>query len=145
MLLVLVVVVAVRTWICMPALVSGSSMMPTLRDGQVVLVNKLAYCFHAPKRGEIVSIWTGRELMIKRIIGLPGEELSLHDGRLYVNGKVHAERYLDQPGELEIAGGKIPANSFAVAGDNRARTIVAIVHRKRIAGKLICRLARTES
>ena len=137
LLLVLALVLAIREWICMPALVFGTSMAPTLQDGQVVLVNKLAYLFRAPARGDIVCIWTGREFLIKRIIGLPGEGVALQNGKLYVNGRLVLEPYADHPGEVEIAPGKIPANSFGVIGDNRLGTIVAVVNRGRIVGERI--------
>ncbi len=137
LLLLLLLVIAIRYWIWMPALVSGNSMKPTLRDGQMVAINKLAYFFRSPERGDVVFIWSGRELMIKRIIGLPGEEVALHDGNLYVNGRLFPEPYVARPGQLEVAPGKIPASSFVVIGDNRSGTAVAVINRKRIVGKLM--------
>jgi len=138
LLLALALVLVTRKWICMPALVIGNSMTPTLRDGQVVLVNKVAYHLHAPERGDLVSVCTGSGLMIKRIIGLPGEEVALRDGRLYVNGRLMPEPYVELPDHFELASGKIPSNCYGVIGDNRCGTVVAVVGRQRIVGKLMC-------
>ena len=87
---------------------------------------------------EIVCIWTGTDYITKRIIGLPGEEVSMHAGKLQVNGRLCLEPYLDDPGDLEILPGRIPANACAVIGDGRSGTIVAVVNRRRIVGKVVC-------
>ncbi len=131
-------VLAIRKWVWMPVLIVGESMAPTLHHGQLVIVNKLVYRFRPPARGEIVSIWTGTDYMTKRIIGRPGEEIAMHDGKLQVDGKACLEPYLEDPGDLEILSGRVPANSFAVIGDRRSSTIFALVDRKRIVGKMIC-------
>ena len=138
LLLVLVLVLAIRNWVWMPALIVGESMAPTLHDGQWVIVNKLAYRFRPPARSEIVCIWTGTDYMTKRVIGLPGEEVAMHAGKLQVNGRLCLEPYVEDPANLEILPGKIPANSFAVIGDRRSGTIVAVVNRRRILGKVVC-------
>ncbi len=137
LLLVLVLVLATRKWIGMPALVFGTSMAPALQPGQIVLVHKLAYLWHEPARGDIVCIWTGSDLLLKRIIGLPGEEVALRKGKLYVGGRRVQEPYVVHRAPLEVAPGKIPANSFAIIGDNRPGTILAVVNRERIVGKLL--------
>ncbi len=138
LLVALVLALAIRKWVWMPVLIVGDSMAPTLHDGQLVIVNKVVYRFRAPARGEIVSIWTGTEYMAKRIIGLPGEEVALHAGKLQVNGRLCLEPYLEDPSDLEILPGKIPANRFAVIGDKRLGTIIALVNRTRIVGKVVC-------
>ena len=78
LLLVLAWITRQRVWSLM--LISGDSMLPTLHGGQIVGINKLAYCVRPPERGDIVAIWTGEELIVKRIVGLPGEEIALRDG-----------------------------------------------------------------
>ena len=54
-------------------LIAGNSMQPTLHPGSIAGVNKLAYRFGPPRRGDVVAIRAGRELIVKRILGLPGE------------------------------------------------------------------------
>ena len=70
----------------------------------------------------------------------------MHAGKLQVNGKLCMEPYVEDPGDLEILPGKIPANSFAVIGDRRSGTIVALVNRSRIVGKVVyAKLPRVRS
>src|ERR1051325_2047039 len=76
----------IRKWVWMPVLIVGNSMEPALRHHQLAGVNKLAYLFRPPRRGDVVAAWTGQDLVIKRIEGLPDEEISHHDGVFYVNG-----------------------------------------------------------
>ena len=120
-----------------PVIITGRSMLPTLRSGRLAGVNKLAYRFDAPRRGDVVAVWTGRELIVKRIVGLPGEEISAREGILYVNGARLAEPYVQLPHGWAIGAAKIEADSFVIAGDNRTETLVAVVHRSRIMGRLI--------
>jgi len=135
LLLVLAWITRQRVWSLM--LISGDSMLPTLHGGQIVGINKLAYCVRPPERGDIVAIWTGEELIVKRIVGLPGEEIALRDGTLYVNGSPLHEPYVKFNKHWTIAPGKISAGRFVVVGDNRPHTLVAVVSRERIVGRLI--------
>ena len=71
--------------------VSGDSMSPTLSDGDNLIVDKLSYRIRAPKRFEIVVFpfqYQKGTYYIKRIIGLPGEQVQIYDGKVYINGKV---------------------------------------------------------
>ena len=126
-----------RHWVWMPVLLVGASMEPTLRNGQWAGVNKLAYRFRAPQRGDIVLVNTGSELTAKRILGLPREELALRGGALYVNGQPLTEPYVRRPSGDNIAAGQLGTNRFLVIGDNRQDTTVAVVKRERIVGPLI--------
>jgi signal peptidase I len=121
----------------MPLMVKGESMTPTLSQGQLVGVNKLAYCVRAPRRGEIVLVNTGRELHAKRILGLPGEEIALTNGVFYVNGWPLSEPYVQSRNSDSIGPGRLGPNRFLVAGDNRRESIVAVVNRERIVGPLV--------
>jgi signal peptidase I len=71
---------AVRHWVWPPIVLTGESMVPTLHNLQIAGVNKLAYRFRPPCRGDVVLVNTGRELTAKRILGLPGEEIAMLDG-----------------------------------------------------------------
>jgi signal peptidase I len=101
--------------------VEGSSMEPTLHDSELVVVNRLAYRWNDPQRGDIVVFRFPLEpdrRFIKRIIGLPGEYVSIHDGRVHVDGVALDEPYIAAPprysGEWEIQPGQV-----FVLGDNR--------------------------
>jgi signal peptidase I len=130
---------AVRRWIWMPVLISGQSMLPTLHHGQIVGLNKLAYVFHSPRRGDIVTIWTGQEYITKRVVGLPGEQVAAHNGVFILNGDRLPEPYVKLPGgHSEIRSGTIESNCFVVAGDNRGPGgIIAVVSKERIIGRII--------
>jgi signal peptidase I len=124
-----------REWVWTPVLIRGESMLPTLRGGQLAGVNKLAYLFGPPRRGDIVDVWTGKDLMVKRIVGLPGEEVAVRDGTLYVNGSPLPEPYAIKK-DWNVAPGKLDVNSFLIMGDNRLDTVTAVVSRERIVGRL---------
>jgi signal peptidase I len=126
-----------RQWVCMPVYISGNSMQPSLKPGQLAWINKLAYRFSPPRRGDVVAIWTGQDLILKRIVGLPGEEVSIRHGRFYVQGVPLSEPYVQIHGAPEITAGRPGADCFVVAGDNRAETLVAVVRRSRIIGRLV--------
>lgn len=137
LLVLLVAVLMVRRWVLAPILITGSSMAPTLHSGQLGFINKLAYRFHPPQRGDVVSFWTGNELWTKRILGLPGEEIEVRHGTLYVNGRPLPEPYVAFRDASDIAPGKIGPGRFLVAGDNREPALMVVVCRDRIVGRLM--------
>src|SRR3974390_888856 len=94
LLLLLALALLIRADVWMPVLITGESMLPTLHSGQIAGLNKLSYLRRAPQRGDVVAVWTDKALMIKRVIGLPGEEISIHDGNVVINGKALAEDYV---------------------------------------------------
>jgi signal peptidase I len=101
--------------------VDGSSMLPTLHDGEFVLVNKLAYRMGTPTRGDIIVFrsTTAADLdLIKRIIGVPGDQVTIGDGHVTVNGQTVDEPYINAApnysGEWHV-----PAGNLFVLGDNR--------------------------
>src|SRR5688500_9663084 len=73
-------------YLLVPIKVIGASMTPTYRDGTVNLVNRLAYSRRTPKRGDVVVLHDGDDLILKRIIAVPGETVSLEYGRIKING-----------------------------------------------------------
>jgi signal peptidase I len=136
LLLFLTLVLMMRDCVWTLVLITGKSMLPTLRAGQIVSVNKLVYVFEPPRRGDVVAVWTGRELMIKRIVGIPGDEISADNGLFSINGHPLQEPYVQFQDRWNIAPGTLAADRFVVAGDNRSDTIVAIITRERIVGCL---------
>ena len=83
-------------FVLLPIRIDGISMLPTYHSGQVNCINRLAYLRHEPQRGDIVSVrFAGHSVMLmKRIIGLPGETVSFREGQAYINGKLLAEPYV---------------------------------------------------
>ena len=101
--------------------VDGLSMLPTLQDGEFVLVNRLAYKLGEPNRGDIVVFRSTTQFdldLIKRIIGLPGDEIHVADGQVFVNGIALNEPYINaQP---RYSGDwSVPQGYLFVLGDNR--------------------------
>ncbi|CAB4363744.1 MAG: signal peptidase I [Actinobacteria bacterium] len=119
----------VRQFVLQQFAVSGSSMYSTLHDGDRVLVNKLSYRMHDPRRGDVVVLKTlesvGERDLIKRVVALPGEKVEYRSCVLYVDGRTVAEPYLDPKVVAPTnCGGEqssltIPADSVFVMGDNR--------------------------
>jgi signal peptidase I len=100
--------------------VDGFSMLPTLQDGNFVLVNRLAYRFGEPQRGDIIVFHfeLTRQDLIKRVIGLPGDEVRIENGVVYVNGAALDEPYIAAVPNYSGTW-LVPSENFFVLGDNR--------------------------
>jgi len=126
-------------------LVVGKSMLPTLTPGDLLIVDKKAYCCREPVRGDIVLAEYRKELVIKRIIGLPGEEVEVKQGRLYINGISCQENHPVELGCLNIQRGTLLLGRFATLGDNRsvlqAQVIHPILSKENIVGEVVVSLA----
>jgi signal peptidase I len=103
-------------------LVEGSSMYPTLNDRERLFVNKLVYRFREPRRGEIVVFRypaNPRKNFIKRVIGIPGDTVSIRGGQVFVNGVPLDEPYINEPMYGTYSGVVVPEDTVFVLGDNR--------------------------
>ena len=101
--------------------VDGFSMVPTLQDGEYVLVNRLAYRSSVPERGDIIVFSSPKSAdldLIKRVIGLPGDTIRIFNGEVQVNGQTLTEPYIAAAptynGEWSV-----PEDNLFVLGDNR--------------------------
>ena len=99
------------------------SMEPNLHTDQRLVVEKLSYRFHGPQRFDVVVLklpCQGDELLIKRVIGLPGETVEVRGGKVYINGEPLEEPFLQQemrPGhDIRVV---VPPLHVFVMGDNR--------------------------
>jgi signal peptidase I len=135
----------IKTFLVQAFFIPSGSMIPTLQIGDRVLVEKITYRFRPPERGEIIvfrrpgaedvgggvggalrSFLEGLGLvqpdedidLIKRVIGLPGDELELRDGRVYVNGIPLDEAYA-QPESRDFGPITVPPERLFMMGDNR--------------------------
>jgi signal peptidase I len=122
-------------------LVVGDSMRPTLNHGDLLLADKRAYRDRQPERGDLVVVWYHRELIVKRIVGLPGEVVEVIDGDLFVNHRLLVEREGPKGDRLNIGRGQLAQDRFAVLGDNRGllegQTVHAIVSKDDIVGVVV--------
>lgn len=119
----IVIILLIRTYLFVPIMVSGNSMVPTLNNGDVMILNKFSYLVNDIERFDIVVVDYENEYIIKRVIGLPGDYVEYKNDILYVNGKKIKEEYDREYTEdfnlndLNIE--KIPNNYYLVLGDNR--------------------------
>jgi len=110
------------------------SMKPTFKEGDFIIVNRLAYIANEPKQGDVIALYSpgtpGQPLFnpfspqnasqyIKRIIAVPGDRVSVEEQRVFVNGNPLAEPYIMQSPEYYCAEQTIPEGKYFVLGDNR--------------------------
>jgi signal peptidase I len=110
-------------FVLLPIQVTGISMLPTYQDRGFNLINRLAYVFHEPRRGDVVAFRTSdighHILVLKRIVGLPGETVAFRNGQLYINGHRMDEPYVRLPCSWDFQSAVGPGEYFVV-GDNRS-------------------------
>jgi signal peptidase I len=124
----------IRTFAVEPRFIPTGSMEPTLMVDDRLFVEKVTYWFAAPARGDIIvfsapDALQQRDAFIKRIIGLPGDQVAISNSRVYVNGQPLSEKYLDPNIQTTVdkCGNPaflstpqvIPPDSYLVLGDNR--------------------------
>ena len=130
----------------------GTSMTPTLNNGDITILDKISYKFNNIKRNDIVSIYNeDSKYIVKRIIGLPGESVEYKNNKLYINGEEIKELYLEnqitEDFKLnEIGYEKIPEDMYFVLGDNRKDSLdsrdssVGLINKSDILGKVRFRI-----
>jgi signal peptidase I len=125
----LVLALGIRHFVAEARYIPSESMVPTLQVNDRLIVEKLTYRFHHPERGDIIVFSPTRQLqqhepdmhyaLIKRVIGLPGEIIAVHDGKVWVNGESLEESYIAAPPDYTWGPNVVPADSYLVLGDNR--------------------------
>jgi signal peptidase I len=148
----LLVAFLVKTFLFQAFYIPSASMTPTLKVSDRVLVNKLSYDFHDVHRGDIIVFKsppgggdaTVKDL-IKRVIGLPGERVEGHDGRVYVDGRELVEPYLPEGTLTEPFGpATVPGDHVWVMGDNRPSSadsrVFGPIQQSSIVGRAIVRV-----
>ena len=126
LIIALVSIYFVYAFIAQPFRVEGSSMEPNFSGGDYLVVDEVSYKFRNPERGEVIVLHNptnDTEFFIKRIVGLPGEELIIRDGHVFVDGELIKEEYL--PREVSIKGEyyfNLNDGEYFVMGDNRLQS-----------------------
>ncbi len=126
--LALIAVICVTTLVAVPVVVrlvrvQGDSMAPALEDGQVLLVNRLAYRFATPQRGDIVVLESpdsSAAVVVKRVIALPGERVAIRQGVVSVNDARLEEPYLVEQTAEEYGPAAVKDGTVFVLGDHRS-------------------------
>jgi signal peptidase I len=129
----------------LPIRVDGPSMLPTYREFSVNFINRMAYWFSEPRRGDVVAVrYTGNSIMLmKRIIGLPGETIEFVDGRVLINGRPLDEPYLKFECDWTVRpeNYRLSDEEYYVVGDNRSMPFEShqqgSARRIRIVGKIL--------
>ena len=118
---IIILVLLIKRYVVTPIRVNGPSMLPTLKDKDIMILNEVGYRIHGLKRFDIVVLDYKGEKLIKRVIGLPGEKIEYKDNKLYVNGKVVKEDFshADTADFDEI---KVEKDRYFVLGDNRVNS-----------------------
>lgn len=150
-LVVLAIVIPIRVFIAQPFIVNGQSMFPTLENGDYLIINELSYRTGEPERGDVVVFRYPTEhtrFLIKRVIGLPGETVSISGSKITItqeNGNVIQldENYLN--GDFSSYGNwELSDEEYFVLGDNRQNSSDSrswgVLKRDLIVGKTFLRL-----
>lgn len=135
---ILICTFIIRGFLFTNYIVYGESMMPTIHDGERIIVNKIGYEINEPNRFDLIIFHATEDSdYIKRVIGLPGDELYYDEDILYINGVPHEEEFLnihkknhnnglftEDFGLHEMTGEvKVPAGFVFVLGDNRQNSV----------------------
>lgn len=140
--IIILVVILIRTFVATPIRVSGDSMYPTLKDGNIMILNKIGYRINGLNRFDIVVIKYQNEKIIKRVIGLPGDYVEYKDNELYINGsKVDEEYDRGYTNDFDLSlfnETTIPEGKYLVLGDNRPISkdsrMIGLIDKKDITG-----------
>lgn len=146
--LAFIIALIINKGIIVNAYVPTSSMENTIMVGDRVVANRLAYTSNDPVRGDIIVFKCPDDksmLYVKRIIGLPGDEVEIKNNNLYINGVILEEDYLLEEIVGEFGPYRVPDNYYFMLGDNRNRSKDSrmwhntYLHKDDIVGKVILR------
>jgi signal peptidase I len=125
----LILALLIRVFVAEPRYIPSDSMIPTLHTGDRLVVEKVSYWFHPARKGDIIVFnppaqlqsmgYRQDQVFIKRIIGQPGETVSVKNGRVYVDGRSLSEDYIAEPPAYQLNSVTVPTGSYFVMGDNR--------------------------
>lgn len=144
----ILVLLFIFTQVIQTQMVGSDSMSPKYEAGDTIMINRLAYTFSSPKRGDIVA-YTHQEMSgIKRVIGLPGETVAILNGQVIIDGQILTASYLSE--EAILAGTqKMPIvlgeDEYFVLGDNYANSLdsrdtsFGLIQRDEIFGRVLCK------
>lgn len=136
-------------YVIVNARVPSASMVSTIDIGDRLIANRLAYTFGEPKRGDIIIFISHEDhdkSYVKRLIGLPGDHIEIHEGIVNINGEDIEESYVDTDKDVRDFGPyDVPEGSYFFLGDNRERSLDArfwkdtYIKRKDLVGKVFLR------
>ena len=141
--LIIGVAILIKLFVFSPIKVNGSSMSPTLEDGDIMILNEIGYHLNGVDRFDIAVAKVDGEKLIKRVIGLPGEKVEYRENKLYINDELVVENFTHGDTEdfslSQLNKKKIPENYYFLVGDNRGNSkdsrTIGLVHKSKIIGK----------
>ncbi len=119
----ILIALLIHVFLAQATRVYGQSMEPNLHTNERLVIEKLSYRFHGPRRGDVVVLQDpggSPELLIKRVVGLPGERVTIANGSVFVDGVAIDEPYLDQDTQGGGRSWVVPPFTVFVLGDNRS-------------------------
>lgn len=119
-LIIILIVVFLKAYVISPIRVNGVSMNPTLDDRDIMLLDEVSYYFTDISRFDIVVVRQDDEYLIKRVVGLPGEEIRYKDDKLYIDGEYIEEDY--ERKETSDFSTTLGEGEYFVMGDNRTNS-----------------------
>lgn len=150
---VAVILAFVITQFVRPTIVNGQSMYPTLDNKDYLIINRMAYKFGEPTRGDVVVFSTDLKQdngeskdLVKRVIGIEGDHIKIEDSKVYINGNIIEEPYIHEnytEGSIDLT---IPKGQMFTMGDNRENSKdsrmsdVGLVKEEDVMGKVMVRL-----
>jgi signal peptidase I len=148
-----ILALGIRQFVAEARYIPSESMRPTLEVNDRLIVEKVSYLFNQPERGDIVVFSPTERLQqenpslkdafIKRVIGLPGESVEVHDGRVFINNEPIEENYTFDPPDYQWGPEVVPDDSYLVLGDNRNNSYDShfwgFVPRENIIGRAVVR------
>lgn len=149
----ILIVIPIRMLVAQPFIVSGASMDDTFHSGEYLIVEQISYYLDDPNRGDVIVFRYPKDpnkFFIKRIIGIPGDEVTIEDGRVTIDNDSFSEEYvLDEPYAKEMNPAptlteKLGDREYFVMGDNRNNSSDSrewgILQKERIEGRALVRL-----
>jgi signal peptidase I len=147
----------IRSFVAEARYIPSGSMLPTLQINDRLIIDKISYNFSNPQRGDIVVFnptaaleeQKFKDAFIKRVIGIPGDRVEVRNGKVFINGKVIKEKYIDEAPKYNWSSkeltpdGKVPEGNYLVLGDNRNNSYDShfwgFVPKDKIVGRAIVR------
>ena len=137
--LIIGIAILIKLYVFSPIRVNGTSMDPTLNNGDIMILNEIGYYLNGLDRFDIVVINSNDEKIIKRVIGLPGEKVAYRNNKLYINDKEIYENFEHKDTKDFELSKVIPENYYFVVGDNRSNSkdsrSIGLINKKQIMGK----------
>lgn len=152
-LVIAIVIASAVLYFVRPTIVKQTSMQATMNPNDYLIMYRQAYRSKSPERGDIIIFQSeltddegNDKLLIKRVIGLPGDKIQIKNQKVYINGKEYEENYLKDGYTTGEGTWNVPKHQYFVMGDNRVVSVdsryaeVGFVDKDQIEGKVLIRL-----